>query len=134
VCAKCLFTALILAPFTAPAELRAWYGRDVFDNPDVRDGVRELWSDAKPFECVGERHEAAAAMDLLASDPAWREQQLVRDLADEAHQVATEAHVTAADYLELAEAPGIPADYAPVLARLAEELAARRKVLLDAPH
>ena len=37
----------------------------------------------KPFECVGEEQESLAAIALLADDPRWRDQAVVRRLADE---------------------------------------------------
>ncbi|MSV47802.1 MAG: hypothetical protein F2914_02175, partial [Actinobacteria bacterium] len=68
-CAKCLFTALMLAPSLSPDQVREQFGRDLLDESDHLDPVRELWSAEKPFDCVGERHESAAAVALLAELP-----------------------------------------------------------------
>ncbi|MDR2646934.1 MAG: hypothetical protein LBB67_02260 [Oscillospiraceae bacterium] len=65
-CAKCLFVALILAPFLPPDALAAIFGKDMFDDPDLLSEFRALLgqSQAKPFECVGTVNEAAAALGL----------------------------------------------------------------------
>ena len=86
-CAKCLFTALMLAPGTSPSEIAEQYGGALLDRPDHVGAVRELWSDEQPFDCVGERHESAAAVAILADLPGWMDQQVVAALGDEARGV-----------------------------------------------
>ena len=72
-CPKCRFVALMLAPFLEPDRLAAIIGTDLFADPDQVPGFAALMSDVdKPFECVGERRESAAALRLLAGRPAWR--------------------------------------------------------------
>jgi len=63
----------------------------------------------KPFECVGESEESAAALRCLASRPAWKDHAVVRALAE---------HVgSGCDDLERRAAP---ADPAPLPHRLRE--------------
>ena len=60
----------MLAPFLEPEALTGIIGRDMFADPAQVAGFADLMSrDGKPFECVGERRESAAAFRLL-SEPA----------------------------------------------------------------
>ncbi len=54
-CAKCVFTALIMAPFLARKQSIALFGSDVLDNRANLPRAEELagFTDAKPWECVG---------------------------------------------------------------------------------
>ena len=53
--------------------------------PRQVDGFAALMSDDdKPFECVGERRESAAAMRMLSERPEWRVSPVVAALADRA--------------------------------------------------
>ncbi len=80
-CPKCRFVALVLAPFLDPSSLAAILGRDLFADPGQIDGFAALMSEEeKPFECVGERRESAAAMAMLAGSPRWRDAPVVRAL------------------------------------------------------
>ena len=73
-CPKCRFVGLVLAPFMDPAAVAAVIGGTCSTIPDQIDGFAALMSDAdKPFECVGERRESAAAMRILSSLPGWRD-------------------------------------------------------------
>ncbi len=102
-CAKCRFVALMLAPFLAREAVTEVIGRDLFADPGEIAGFAELMSpDDKPFECVGERRESAAAVWMLARDPAWRESVVVTALAPRAQQLVGEADVIEV----LAPAPG----------------------------
>ena len=84
-CPKCRFVALMLAPFVSRADLAAILGRDLFADPDQIDGFAALMShEDKPFECVGERRESAAALRLLSDRTEWRETPVVAALADRA--------------------------------------------------
>ena len=67
-CPKCRFVALVLAPFAGRAAVAGIIGRDLLDDPGEVAGFAELLSpEDKPFECVGERRESAAAIALLAA-------------------------------------------------------------------
>jgi hypothetical protein len=84
-CPKCRFVGLMLAPFLSPEALVAIIGRDMFDDPDQVEGFAALMSEAgKPFECVGERGESAAALRMLADLPAWRDKVVVAALGHRA--------------------------------------------------
>ena len=80
-CPKCRFVGLMLAPFVEPEALPAIIGRDMFADPGQVPGFAALMSrDGKPFECVGERLESAAALRLLSGLPRWRDQAVVQAL------------------------------------------------------
>lgn len=83
-CPKCRFVFLVLAPFLDPAALVGIFGRDLLDDPAQVDGFATLAEigGPKPFECVGESEESAAALRCLASRPAWQDHAVVRALAE----------------------------------------------------
>ncbi len=94
-CPKCRFVGLMLAPFLGPEALVAIIGRDMFDDPDQADGFAALMSEeGKPFECVGERGESAAALRMLADLPAWKDKVVVAALGDPARALVSDHDVT----------------------------------------
>jgi hypothetical protein len=121
-CAKCLFTALMLAPSLEPATVRTHFGHDVFDEPANIEGIRALWSDAKPFDCVGERMESAAAVALLADAPEWQHRVVVNALASEARSLLASHHTSSNEYLRVDPVDGLPAPYRERIRHLAHEL------------
>ncbi len=93
-CPKCRFVALMLAPFVGRAELTAIIGRDLFADPGQVPGFAALMSETdKPFECVGERRESAAALHLLGASEVWRDSPVVAALAPVAATLVTDADV-----------------------------------------
>jgi hypothetical protein len=95
-CAKCRFVGLMLAPFLGPGELTAIIGRDMFADPTQVSGFADLMSDeAKPFECVGERGESAAALRILSEREEWRGSPVVAALADRARAMVGPADIEA---------------------------------------
>lgn len=81
-CPKCRFVGLMLAPYLTPSALSSIIGRDMFADDDQIPGFLALMSDVdKPYECVGERRESAAAARLLAASPQWRQSPVVAALA-----------------------------------------------------
>ncbi|HEU4975954.1 MAG TPA: hypothetical protein VFT50_12750 [Baekduia sp.] len=84
-CPKCRFVFLILAPFLGPEALRDIFGAAMLDDERQHEGFALLTATGghKPFECVGEEEESLAAIELLADDPRWRDQVVVRRLAAE---------------------------------------------------
>ncbi|HSS03595.1 MAG TPA: hypothetical protein VLK89_00215 [Solirubrobacterales bacterium] len=84
-CDKCRFVFLILAPFLDPDVLEEIFGRAMLDDPEQYAGFALLTGTGghKPFECVGEIDDSVAAIRLLAGDPRWNQQRVVRRLADE---------------------------------------------------
>lgn len=106
-CAKCVFSYLVFAPFLTPAEAVDLFGDEVLDR-NGPDAVRELWQDEKPFDCVGEREESAAALVLAARSPAWDGVRTVQELRDEAAAVLDGAGLTPEDFLELEPVDSVP--------------------------
>ncbi len=86
-CPKCQFVFLILAPFIPRIELERVFGDNVLDNAGNLPGYLEILGlrGHKPFECVGEYEEAATALTMLSSDPAWKQSTLMHQLVEELH-------------------------------------------------
>jgi len=84
-CPKCRFVFLVLAPFVRRERLLAIFGGDVLDDPAQIEGFRALagLEGHKPFECVGETGEAAAALALLSLRWPWSETAVVKALEPE---------------------------------------------------
>jgi hypothetical protein len=121
-CAKCLFTALMLAPGSSPAAVAEQYGGPLLDRPDHVEAVRELWSDAKPFDCVGERHESAAAVVLLSRRPGWADQAVIRALAPEAGALLAADGFDAASFLDVGAVDALPPAYRDRVRALAADI------------
>jgi hypothetical protein len=83
-CDKCRFVFLILAPYLHPAEMVDIFGAAMLDDAAQYEGFALLTATGghKPFECVGEVEESVAAVRLLAADPRWRDQRVVRRMAE----------------------------------------------------
>lgn len=79
-CPKCLFTFLMLATRLGPDAMVTIFGSDLLDRTDRVDGFRQLWADAKPLECVGERSDAVDALLALVDDPRWADHQAIIEL------------------------------------------------------
>ena len=88
-CPKCLFTFLCFAPHLSLAEADGVFGGNPLADPGRTEGFRDLWRpDSKPFDCVGERMESAAAMTWLGRLPGWRDLPVVRALVADAKATA----------------------------------------------
>lgn len=121
-CAKCTFTFLMFAPFLTVAEAEAAFGGNPLGRPGMVGAFAELWDpDAKPFDCVGERMEAAVAMARLGDADGWRSLPVVEALAGEAAAVAKGFDAT----FESVLAPGGPHRIPEPLAALVADRAAR---------
>jgi hypothetical protein len=93
-CPKCRFVGLVLAPFLDRGALTTIIGRDMFADPDQIDGFRSLMSPVdKPFECVGERRESAAAVRLLSRRPEWARSPVIAALTPTAEALTTDGDV-----------------------------------------
>jgi hypothetical protein len=121
-CAKCLFTSLMVAPSSSPDEVAEHYGRALLDEEAHVEAVRDLWAAEKPFDCVGERLETAAAVVLLSRTDGWRDQVVVRELAAEAAGLLRTAGADPADFLTVGDAGVLPAEYRGAISALAPDL------------
>jgi len=93
-CPKCRFVALMLAPFLDRGTVARIIGTDLFADPAQLPGFAALMSDDdKPFECVGERRESAAALHLMAGRDGWRDAPVVAGLAPVAERLVSDAVV-----------------------------------------
>lgn len=83
-CPKCRFVFLILAPFMSIDALAAIFGANLLDAPSQLEGFQELLGvgPPKPFECVGQIEESAAAFRLLSEHEEWKDLAIVRHIAD----------------------------------------------------
>lgn len=63
-CPKCLFTRIILGPFIPEQKMTEIFGKELFDDPELKQSFDELTGIAgeKPFECVGTVDEVNAAL------------------------------------------------------------------------
>jgi UDP-N-acetyl-alpha-D-muramoyl-L-alanyl-L-glutamate epimerase len=93
-CPKCRFVALILAPFVTRSALASIMGVDLLDDPGQVAGFAALMStEDKPFDCVGERRESAAAFRLLGEQDEWRDAPVVAALAPGARAMVSDEDV-----------------------------------------
>ncbi len=118
-CPKCRFVFLALAPFLEKERLLAIFdGRNLLGDVAQCDGFRALagFGAPKPFECVGEIVESVAALELLARDPAWQGDAVVRTLAPELTRATAQRRAEIDAWREPASEHAIPARMAgPVL-------------------
>ncbi|SFK35536.1 hypothetical protein [Geodermatophilus ruber] len=99
-CDKCLFTFLCFAVFLTPDAAVEMFGGNPLEDLSLAGGFRRLWATEKPFDCVGERAESAAAMAHLAGSRAWGGCPVVRELGGEAASFAAVTGATVAGFLE----------------------------------
>jgi len=69
-CSKCLFTAIILAPFVGREQQKKIFGKDLLDDHTLKPLFDQLTGSApeKPFECVGTVDEVNVAVGKAASE------------------------------------------------------------------
>lgn len=85
-CDKCLFVNLVLAPFLTRAALREIFSCEPLSDPRREAQLRTLVGlglDHKPFECVGDPDESAAALREVASHREWHDVALLAAVANE---------------------------------------------------
>ena len=86
VCDKCLFINLVLAPFMDRPTLAAIFGSEPLATPALRGQLETLVGRSvndKPFECVGDPGECAAAVVAIATLPQWSDIPALAALAAE---------------------------------------------------
>ena len=89
-CDKCLFVNLVLAPFVSRAALREIFDTEPLSDPRLETQLRVLvglGAHHKPFECVGDPDESAAALQRVSELPEWSDVALLGELAALAHPV-----------------------------------------------
>jgi hypothetical protein len=94
------------------------FGGDPLADASLADGFRRLWATEKPFDCVGERAESAAAMAHLAASRSWGDAPVVRLLGAEAADAAEVTGATVARFLPPRGEHGIPPRYLEALQRV----------------
>jgi hypothetical protein len=116
-CPKCRFVFLVMAPFSDPAQMREVFGRDLLEDDAQYEGFALLTATGglKPFECVGEEEESAAAIRMLAADPRWREHSVVRRLAAEALPPLGPGAGTPGEALALSDEHSVPPSILPTV-------------------
>lgn len=120
-CDKCLFTFLCFAVFLTPDEALAMFGGDPLADLALADGFGKLWATEKPFDCVGERAESAAAMAHLAGTAAWGGHAVVRVLGEEAAALAGVTGATVEGFLPPRGEHSVPDRYLAALQRVLAE-------------
>ncbi|MEO1785695.1 MAG: hypothetical protein AAFR41_01610 [Pseudomonadota bacterium] len=72
-CSKCVYTAVLLATKMGPDRLKSVMGGNPFEIADNTLHLEKLSGilPVKPWECVGEIEEIAAALDRIYKTPAW---------------------------------------------------------------
>ena len=117
-CDKCLFTFLCFAVFLRPAEAEEVFGGNPLADLSLADGFRKLWATEKPFDCVGERAESAAAMAHLAASRSWGDAPVVRALGAEAAAAAEVTGATVARFLDPRGEHAVPPRHLEALQRV----------------
>jgi hypothetical protein len=109
-CPKCRFVFLALAPFSTPEHLREVFGSALLDDERQFGGFALLTATGghKPFECVGEEQESIAAIRMLAGDPRWSGQRVVRRLVAEVLPAFAPSTGDPADVLALSDDHAVP--------------------------
>jgi hypothetical protein len=109
-CPKCRFVFLALAPFSTPEHLREVFGSALLDDERQFGGFALLTATGghKPFECVGEEQESIAAIRMLAGDPRWSGQRVVRRLVAEVLPAFALSTGDPADVLALSDDHAVP--------------------------
>ena len=82
-CDKCLFIALVLAPFLSRSSLRAILGSEPLASNERRSQLEilvGLGDERKPFECVGDPAESAVALRELMANNEWRNEKNIAEL------------------------------------------------------
>jgi hypothetical protein len=97
------------------------FGGDPLQDLSLADGFRRLWATEKPFDCVGERAESAAAMAHLVGSEAWGAHPVVRALGEEAASFAAVTGATVEGFLPPRGEHSVPDRYLASLQRVLAE-------------
>ncbi|MFW5661932.1 MAG: hypothetical protein ACOC05_11170 [Oceanicaulis sp.] len=87
-CAKCVYTAVLLAPFLPMDRHAEIFQSTPLHDQDNAEFLNEIagLTGAKPWECVGETREVAAALAHLGSAPGWCEAPLIAGVQDRLYE------------------------------------------------
>ncbi len=87
-CSKCVYTGVLMACWLTPERHEEVFQSRPLHDPANLDHALDIagLTGAKPWECVGEAREVAAALHHLASDPAWAEAPVIAAVKDKLGQ------------------------------------------------
>jgi hypothetical protein len=87
-CSKCVYTGVLMACWLMPERHEEVFQSRPLHDPANLDHALDIagLTGAKPWECVGEAREVAAALHHLASDPAWADAPLIAGVKDKLGQ------------------------------------------------
>ncbi len=112
-CPKCRFVFLALAPFLDKQRMIDIFGKNLLDDEAQKKGYEALLGiDAhKPFECVGEEAECAAAFILLSQQDDWKDDYIVNYFRQRVLPGIDAAEKLPKKYLSAASRHNIPQQY-----------------------
>ncbi len=112
-CPKCRFVFLALAPFLDKQRMIDIFGKNLLDDKNQLTGYEALLGiDAhKPFECVGEEAECAAAFVLLSQQDEWKDDVIVNYFRQRVLPSIDAAEKLPEKYLSAASRHHIPPQY-----------------------
>lgn len=84
-CAKCVYVAIILAPFLSPQDHFKIFEIDILNQQNNLIQARDLigLGTAKPWECVGDFQDSFACLHLAAHDTQWANKAVLKNLKSE---------------------------------------------------
>ena len=116
-CPKCRFVFLALAPFVNRQKMISIFGKNLLDDATQKPGYEALLGiDAhKPFECVGEEAECAAALIMLSKMPNWENDAIVKYFREQVLPGISAADMLPRKYLMPSSEHNIPDKYLEVV-------------------
>lgn len=114
-CPKCAFLFVMLSAWLPHARVVEMFGADLFVQDSLLDTYRELLGiqGNKPFECVGEAKEVAAAFELAYKRGDANESPAVQMYIGEARDRFNDPDATIKELLTPSEEHAIPEEYQP---------------------
>lgn len=81
-CSKCVYTAMILAPYLGHVQFKTIFGSDILDRPENLQTAKNLTGigDLKPWECVGDFIDTASSLIRLGEQDGWKDALIVQEL------------------------------------------------------
>lgn len=80
-CPKCAFVFLILSAWMDKKTLVGFFGRDLYETPQLFDTFQELIGekDFKPLECVGTKEESLVALWMASQHTSWKSSTFIQN-------------------------------------------------------